>query len=353
MVTNGGSIGGSFDFALGDGTNAQSMTNLVIGANSSVQANQVTVNKATIGIAVAGALTTTCNLVLLNSNIVTDGVLSVGGNLDLSMGGSDNTVCGSGGTITTGEFVVTGCVFGGNGATTRLLNKCAETALPVCVQREPKEGCPPAINANNPNESACIVEVPSRGRCNSLPVELVLFTAVPTVRQGVVLRWVTASEKNNRQFAVERSADGKLFRAIGTVAGAGTSQKRTAYEFSDEQPMPGTSYYRLRQTDTDGSSSFSPVRMVRLNDDRKPLEVYPSSTAQEWVLKTTLPMGAQVGLSEKVQVFDVLGRVQQAPCRPSTAQADSWTLNLRALPTGIYFVRLTTSAGTYSQRIAK
>ena len=99
-----------------------------------------------------------------------------------------------------------------------------------------------------------------------LPVELVRFTAEP---QGAdaLLRWATASEKNNDHFDVEASADGKNFHRIATVAGHGSTTQTSEYQLTDKAIAHYAAdpvYYRLRQVDVDGTESFSPVRQVRV-----------------------------------------------------------------------------------------
>jgi hypothetical protein len=97
-----------------------------------------------------------------------------------------------------------------------------------------------------------------------LPVELVSFTATAT-GPGALLSWATASEKNNAYFDVEASADGRTFERIGHVASHGSTARASAYGLRDASLARYASpvvYYRLRQVDTDGRFSFSPVRSV-------------------------------------------------------------------------------------------
>ena len=184
-------------------------------------------------------------------------------------------------------------------------------------------------------------------------MELLEFSAEPTNRRSVLVRWATASEKNSASFTVERSADGQTFGGISKVLGAGTTQVRSSYEVLDEQPLPNTSYYRLRQTDLDGSTSYSPVRAVKLGGTGlSRLDVYPGRSAQEWVLSTSLS-DAAVAASSVVRVVDVLGRVQPATYAPDATQTGRWNLDLHLLPAGVYVVRLLTDAGSFSQRITK
>ena len=99
-----------------------------------------------------------------------------------------------------------------------------------------------------------------------LPVVLTEFTAQAVQNHDALLKWATASEKNNDHFEVERSFDGTSFTTIGTVAGHGTTSAASAYTLTDAgvaAKASGPVYYRLRQVDLDGTSAYSPVRSVR------------------------------------------------------------------------------------------
>ena len=109
---------------------------------------------------------------------------------------------------------------------------------------------------------------------STLPVELVSFSVTKSFT-GVRLKWMTASELNNDFFDIQRSATGEEFETIFTVAGQGTKKSSTQYEYEDESAPPGNSYYRLKQVDFDGATSFSKVRMVVL-DQNFQFCVYPT-----------------------------------------------------------------------------
>jgi hypothetical protein len=99
-----------------------------------------------------------------------------------------------------------------------------------------------------------------------LPVELLSFNAVREKNQ-VELKWITASEKNNDFFTIERSRDGYLFSALETIKGGGNSAQQLNYFFQDRNPYAGRSFYRLKQTDFDGRFTYSPVVAVDFNTD--------------------------------------------------------------------------------------
>lgn len=77
--------------------------------------------------------------------------------------------------------------------------------------------------------------------------------------EGHVIEWTTASEFNASYFTVERSQDGKIYEALGTVQASGTTNTERSYKFTDSAPLAGYTYYRLRQIDFDGTANLSPV----------------------------------------------------------------------------------------------
>lgn len=117
------------------------------------------------------------------------------------------------------------------------------------------------------------------GACNTsqlaaLPIQLMTFSAT-LVADGVKLSWTTASETQNDYFSIERSGDGTDFKPIGEKDGNGTTSQRIYYTFTDQEPLNGNNYYRLKQVDEDGTSTYSPVRLARFGKSN-PLAVYPN-----------------------------------------------------------------------------
>ncbi|MGZ4060289.1 MAG: T9SS type A sorting domain-containing protein [Bacteroidia bacterium] len=100
---------------------------------------------------------------------------------------------------------------------------------------------------------------------NPLPIELLSFSAAYNNENAVDIKWSTASEKNNDYFTVERSADGMNFEKINIVHGAGNSTHTINYSSIDNSPLEGISYYRLKQTDFNGSYVYSKSVAVEIN----------------------------------------------------------------------------------------
>lgn len=151
-----------------------------------------------------------------------------------------------------------------------------------------------------------------------LPIELLAFTARQEEEGRVRLRWTTATERGNALFVVERSADAALFLPIATVPGAGDSFTERHYVLDDAEPLPGTSYYRLRQIDHDGSGALSGVVAVR-----RALRDAMAYIDAQGVLRV---MGAEPGSA--LLVHDALGRLLHAGTIADEAHAEP----LHALP---------------------
>ncbi len=97
-----------------------------------------------------------------------------------------------------------------------------------------------------------------------LPVELIAFNAVVS-GSTVLLKWSTASETNNLGFGVERSSDGDNFIELTFIYGAGTSTEIREYSYKDINLASGIYYYRLKQIDFDGTSTYSSTIQVEIN----------------------------------------------------------------------------------------
>jgi len=160
---------------------------------------------------------------------------------------------------------------------------------------------------------------------STLPVELLFFRAVQQ-GQRVQLHWATATESMSERFIVERSTDAEQFTAIASVDAAGTSNALIDYTLMDDHPLPGTSYYRLKQIDVDGTSTASPIASVHF--DGQQLLLFPNPTVGELTLN--LPSGS----GQEVRVLDSAMRlVLNAPLKEQDP-----IVNLEGLPDGTYTI---------------
>jgi hypothetical protein len=176
-----------------------------------------------------------------------------------------------------------------------------------------------------------------------LPVELKSFTAQLRNSQ-VNLNWVTASERNNQGFEVQRSQDGREFSTLLFKQGKGTTSARSTYDAVDARPLAGLSYYRLKQIDTDGKFSYSPVVTVQ-NAGLTEASFYPNPTSGK--LTVSLPQ-ATTAEGLRVRISDLTGRVLREQTLPVTGELD-----LTSLPAGTYVVTVGTGDQQVSRKVVK
>ena len=103
---------------------------------------------------------------------------------------------------------------------------------------------------------------------NPLPIKLVTFYGEKDGRNNL-LRWTTASEKNNEYFTIEKTTDGNTFYEVGRIEGAGNSIYHTSYELTDVNVENALNYYRLVQTDFDGKKEYSKLITIDNRNSEK------------------------------------------------------------------------------------
>jgi hypothetical protein len=94
-----------------------------------------------------------------------------------------------------------------------------------------------------------------------LPIKFVGFSAV---RQGtgVLLQWSTSEEISAYLFELQRSTDGKNWNTAATIMATGNSGTLNNYSYTDKNISAPVLYYRIREVEEDGSSTFTPVRSL-------------------------------------------------------------------------------------------
>ncbi|MFN3875607.1 MAG: hypothetical protein ACK4L7_06815, partial [Flavobacteriales bacterium] len=161
-----------------------------------------------------------------------------------------------------------------------------------------------------------------------LPVELLDFTAVAK-EDAVLLEWATASEHGSDHFIVLRSADGQRFEEAARLPATGNSAAVQRYWAIDADPLPGLSFYQLKQVDSDGSAAFSDVVAVR-RAVAAAAQVFPIPAADR--LSVVLADGEASGTAV---LHDGAGRAVLQE-RIAGGRAD---MMVAAMPRGAYLLR--------------
>lgn len=171
---------------------------------------------------------------------------------------------------------------------------------------------------------------------SGLPVELIGFGAFLSGK-NVEVAWSTASEKNSKNFTIEKSLDGVNFEEAGKIDAAGNSYELKNYSFIDKTPFKGISYYRLKQTDTDNSFKyFNPVSIDLSSGELSVDAVYPNPAGDFIQFHVNTPTEDQTEIS----VLDITGKVIYKETRLLDSGNTNLQLNLKDLENGIYFLKV-------------
>ena len=121
------------------------------------------------------------------------------------------------------------------------------------------------------NVSAPNIQLVFTSSFTPLPITLGTFSGVIAAgtENTIQLDWTTQSEKDNDYFTLWRSYDGQTWEDIAQLSGAGNSNEILSYQYMDRNIIPqlienNSVYYKLSQTDYDGTTEFFHVIPVEV-----------------------------------------------------------------------------------------
>ena len=171
-----------------------------------------------------------------------------------------------------------------------------------------------------------------------LPVELLSFNGVKE-KGGNVLSWSTASEINNDHFELERSYDGNSFESIYSVEGKGSYNGISNYAFYDNTFEKGVIYYRLKQVDNDGTTTYSKV--ISLQDQQ---EISITRFSEK-----SLNIGGE-NLTA-IEVYDLNGKLIAVQTLNKDLSSQTVSFDYSILSESIYLVRVIGGESSLTQKI--
>lgn len=201
------------------------------------------------------------------------------------------------------------------------------------------------------NYSTCLFGAPVEISClTATPVELYTFSG--QLNEGIVrLDWKTIAEENNDYFTLSRSADGRNFTTIAKVKGNGTTLDAHTYQHLDKEPMSGLNYYRLQQTDFDGTI-VSVGSIVVVDNDKLPvgIQVRPNPIRSgELALSATVEAAGNL----EVQIYSMNGALMFRTQTNVTRGHNRLTFKVDDLPNGVYLLKTLKDQVVYTERFVK
>lgn len=181
-----------------------------------------------------------------------------------------------------------------------------------------------------------------------LSLDWLTFTATLTDDKQSNLKWMTAQEQNVAYYEVERSSDGRNWSVIGEVEATNKSGQQQ-YQFTDDEPVMGMNFYRIRELATDDKFSFSDIQTVKVVTEQQEFEVYPNPTTD----LTTIAYQLDRPTAVSIELYDVSGRRIAHPVDEKVKEAGTYQVDIQAgqFPKGLYIVMLRTKNGVLSKRL--
>ena len=171
---------------------------------------------------------------------------------------------------------------------------------------------------------------------NALPIDLISFTG-ECGNGRAQLEFVVASQINNDYYTIERSVDGNEWSEIGLIEGEGNTSTQMTYKWTDENPFNGENYYRLTQTDYDGTSeTFAPIAVRCETSPVDGYSVYPNPA--NGLLNIDIDLDSYQGDEVSIDIIDINGKVIQSQEIQLNRGFNHLELNINPLPNGIYMI---------------
>jgi len=168
-----------------------------------------------------------------------------------------------------------------------------------------------------------------------LPIDLVSFTG-ECINNQTNIEFVVASQVNNEYFTIKRSEDLTEWHEVGNINGGGTTNEEITYNWTDDNHKSGVSYYKLFQTDIDGSTkSFEPI-VVNCENTMLGYNVYPNPTNK--LLSLELFLENYQGNNVYIVLKDLKGLVVRKYPLNLNKGFNHFEYDLSDIPNGVYLI---------------
>lgn len=178
-----------------------------------------------------------------------------------------------------------------------------------------------------------------------VPIKLISLTA-DCFESNTRINWTTASESNNDYFTLERSFDGLQFEPVTTIDGAGNYNGVKNYFYNDYN-YPNTTYYRLKQTDFDGTSTTSDVISVTCGTEQE-FHFTISDFSNEGYIETT--HDAVPGTPYQLQMLDAQGNIVFITKYVAEGSIETQNIPVSSLAQGVYLIQIQSATNNHSRK---
>jgi len=132
------------------------------------------------------------------------------------------------------------------------------------------------------------------------------YVSIGAINQSneVLINWKTDNEMNLKNYQIERSANQIDFQPIAIVNAANSSSNN--YQWTDNNPLTESNFYRIRSMEANGTSSYSEVVKVINTKVVPDISIYPNPVTGNTV---NIKLNNQEPGAYKVVVYNTFGAV--------------------------------------------
>ena len=156
---------------------------------------------------------------------------------------------------------------------------------------------------------------------------------------------------NNDFFTIEKSSNGLNYLELGTINGNGSTELISEYTYIDPLPYEGYNYYRLSQTDFDGTIEvFNPI-MVRYDGESPDMKIYPNPIQDDYVnLNVNQDFLKGENNSSYILVRNIAGELVYQQTISTSILGEKISLNKR-FESGVYILELHSPYGSSTKKL--
>ncbi len=176
-----------------------------------------------------------------------------------------------------------------------------------------------------------------------LPIQLLSFSATCQDNYPYI-QWATATETNNNYFTIDKTEDGSHYETVGTIKGAGNSLTERSYSTLDYNNPSEVTYYRLSQTDLDGTVTH--VKSVAFDpcENAETINGYSSNNVINVAI--TSPIAA----TYEVMVKNTLGQTVLSETESAETGLNTYKLFPQA-SAGVYILQVIGNNKVYTKKV--
>ncbi|MEO7923528.1 MAG: T9SS type A sorting domain-containing protein [Chitinophagaceae bacterium] len=167
------------------------------------------------------------------------------------------------------------------------------------------------------------------GYCSYLlPVKLVDFSAT-LVNKKVILEWRIDNPADIKYFIIERSLDTRYWSELRTIH---SLDQTHSYSLTDEQPVPGNNFYRIKFIEKNNTISYSPVKRITTGGGNE-FVVYPNPATNK------ITIAGNFNYPTPIKLLDIAGKT----ILYKTIISSPAEISLPGIAAGIYFLQVNQS----------